>query len=167
MFALLAGRLLLLLLAGRLLLLPAALLVLGVVLGVVLGSAVLGSAVLGPGHCYSFEEDAECADLYIKEIEGLQEQNDKMEMTMAELKEENKELTEKLERASGYCADFFDCMTDSQQQTLDQMSMQFWDGEPASHKDIVNYFRGLLKKADDLEEENDKLKEEIKELKGT
>ena len=58
-------------------------------------------------------------------------------------------------------ADFFDCMTDSQQQTLDQMSMQFWDGEPASHKDIVNYFRGLLKKADDLEEENDKLEEEF------
>ena len=93
--------------------------------------------------------------------------SDNMGMTMAELRAENKELTEKLEKASGYCADFFDCMTDSQQQTLDQMSMQFWDGEPASHKDIVNYFRGLLKKADDLEEENDKLKEEIKELKST
>ena len=91
--------------------------------------------------------------------------SDNMGMTMAELRAENKELTEKLEKASGYCADFFDCMTDSQQQTLDQMSMQFWDGEPASHKDIVNHFRGLLKKADDLEEENDKLEEEIKELK--
>ena len=32
---------------------------------------------------------------------------------------------------------------------------------------LVNYFRGLLKKADDLEEENDKLKEENKELKET
>ena len=74
------------------------------------------------------------------------------------LHEENKELNEKLSTASGYCADFFNCMTESQMQTLDMMSMQFWDGEPASHKDIVNYFRGLLKKADDLEEENDKLK---------
>ena len=29
-------------------------------------------------------------------------------------------------------------------QTLDMMSMQFWDGEPASHKDIVCYLSDLL-----------------------
>ena len=39
------------------------------------------------GHCYSFEEDAKCADLYIKENEQLQEENKK-------LKEEVKKLTD-------------------------------------------------------------------------
>ena len=63
--------------------------------------------------------------------------------------------------ASGYCADFFNCMTESQMQTLDMMSMQFWDGEPASHKDIVCYLSDLLRNADDFEEENEKLKAKL------
>ena len=77
------------------------------------------------------------------------------------LHEENKELNEKLSTASGYCADFFNCMTESQMQTLDMMSMQFWDGEPASHKDIVCYLSDLLRNADDFEEENEKLKAKL------
>ena len=41
------------------------------------------------------------------------------------------------------------------------MSMQFWDGEPASHKDIVCYLSDLLRNVDDFEEENKKLKAKL------
>ena len=108
------------------------------------------------GHCYSYEDDAECADSYIKEIEelkeeisGLQEKLDKgTEQHIADIeklnkfymktKEENEKLQEQLQQKTmiySILDETYKGMSKSKQEWID-----------VNWKSIINGF------ADNLEE---------------
>ena len=104
------------------------------------------------GHCYSFEEDAECADLYIKETEKLKEENKKLKedvflnraiKEVARLKEELKEKEETFKYQSDMEKQCHNDDIDKKQQVIDELKEEI--DEFKENKEDIKQYTSLVK----------------------
>lgn len=125
------------------------------------------------GHCYSFEEDAECADLYIKETEKLKEENKmvkiqrdggretrkRLDFAIKKLKEENEKLKEDvfLNRAIKEVARLKEELKEKEETFKYQSDM-----EKQCHNDDIDKKQQVI---DELKEEIDEFKENKEDIK--
>ena len=72
----------------------------------------------------------------------------------------------KLDVANKKLLDFYQTMTEDQQQTL-AFKKNCEDASPIDHQDIIAWMTQLLKERDEFEEENEELKEKITQLSAS